>query len=298
MAFAIALALILSLTSWGCAIKTEVKVPVSARIANARSATLQELLAMLRDRSERLNSLSSTSVKVNLTSGTLEKGVLQKYPWAPAYILLRRPDEIHLNIQNPITKTSLLELLSVGDEFEVWNKRDRKFYVGRNSARELELEQDGKTLDLTARPLHIFQAIMPVPFQGGQPDVRVALTEESDTQAKYYVLNVLQDSGAPVLRMLRRLWIERSEMAVVKEETYTETGQVSSIVSYSGMKTQDGLSLPHLIRIDRPLDGYTLELQAESWKLNPNLPAEAFVLNPPPEVERIVLREKVRSGNS
>ncbi len=253
---------------------------------------------MLRDRSERITSLSSNSVKVSFTGGKLERGVLQKYPWAPAYILLRRPDEIHLNILNTVTKTSLLELLSAGDQFEVWNKRDKKLYVGRNSAKEFELEQGGQALDITARPIHIFQAILPAPVPNDQPDVRVALTEEQDSQAKYYVLNVLQDAAGPTLRMLRRLWIERSEMVLVKEETYTETGQVSSIVSYSDVRKQDDVLLPGVIRIDRPLDGYTLELRVGEWHINPNLPADAFILSPSPGIERIILKEKVRSGNS
>lgn len=289
--------LFVTLTAWGCGIKTEVRVPVPTRIGAAKSATLQDLLAMLRARGESITSLSSTAVKVSLTSGKLDSGVIERYRGAPAYILLRRPDAIHLNILNPVTKMSLLELLSTGDEFEVWNKRDRKFYVGRNSAKEFELEQNGQSLDFTARPIHIFQAIFPAPVSLDRPDLRVALAEEQDSQAKYYVLNVLQDTGGAVLRMLRRLWIERSEMALVKEETYTETGQVSGIVSYSDLAQQDDVLLPHSIRIERPLDGYALDLQFGAWRVNPDLPAEAFVLNPPPGIERIVLKEKVRSGN-
>lgn len=285
-------AVLLVLTFWGCGIKTEVTMPVSAKVAAARTATLLEVLTMLKEYSDKITSLSSTSVRVTLTTEKAESGKLQKYHAAPGYILLRRPDDILMNIQAPLTSTTILELVSRGDQFEIWNPSDNKVYIGRNSAKAFELEENGQPLAFTARPIHIFQAILPQLIELGQPDRRISFTEWQDAQAKYYILTLLQETGGPVMRVLRRLWVERSEMVVVREETYTETGQVASIVDYSNPGRFDGVLLPRTIRIDRPIDGYSLDLRFNQWRVNPSLADSSFALNPPPEAQRVILREK------
>ncbi len=58
----------------------------------------------------------------------------------------------------------------------------------------------------------------------------------------------------------------------------------------------DGLLLPLSIKIERPLDGYSLDLEFGSWRLNPDLSDKDFVLTPPPGAEIVELREKGRSG--
>jgi hypothetical protein len=284
-----------SLAFTGCGVKRQVVVAVAPGIEAAKTASLQDLLAILRDSSDKITSLSSMSLKVSLTTGKAERGKLQEYRSAPGYILLRRPDHILVTIQNPITKTSILELLSVGDQFEVLNRRDNKLYIGRNSAREFEIDSSGP--GFTARPTHILEAILPQPLPLDRPDRRVMLTEEQDAAAKYYVLTLLQDAGEQEMRPLRRSWIERSEMALIKEETFTSTGQLASIVRYSILKQMNGVRLPLGIHIDRPRDGYQLDLQFKDWRVNPSLPDSAFVLQAPPGAERVILKEKTRSND-
>ena len=290
--FPAAMLLPVLLSFWGCGIKTQVKVPVAPKIAAARTATLDELLASLREAGSGITSLRSSSIKVSLTTGRIESGRLEEYRSAPGYILLRRPDSLRLNIQNPITKTTILALVSVGDGFEIWSPRDNKMFVGRNSAREFEVEGGGETPAFTARPIHIFDAVLPQPLSLEAAGRRIFMTEEQDASAKYYVLTVLQETGSPAMRALRRIWIERSELAVVKEEAFNDAGQVSSIVTYARLARYDSHSLPDFIRIDRPLDGYSLDMQFRDWVVNPDLPDASFVLELPPEAQRVVLKEK------
>lgn len=282
----------LALTAWGCGVKTEVKVPISPKIAAAKNANLQELLALLQGRSAKITSLSSTSLRVSLTVVKAESGNAQVYRSAPGYILLRRPDDMLLNVQAPLTKTTIVQLLSRGDQFEMWNPRDNKLYVGRNSARGYELQQNGQALAFTARPAHIFEAILPQPILLTTPDARVSMTEEQDAEAKYYVLTLYQETGTSQIRVLRRLWIERSQMVPAKEETFTETGQVAGIVKYSDLGTFDDMLLPRAIVIDRPVDGYSLDLRFSHWRVNPSLADSAFSLDLPPGAERVILKEK------
>ncbi len=203
-----------------------------------------------------------------------------------------------MNIQAPLAKTTILELSSKGDQFEIWSPRDNKLYIGRNSAREFDLEDKEKGPGFTARPKHILEAILPTAIELQQPGDRIMRTEEQDANAKYYVLTLVRETDGQEVRALRRQWIERSRMVIVKEETFTDEGQIDGIVSYDDFSEFDGVTLPLSIHIDRPLDGYRLDIQIGNWRVNPDLPEDAFTLKPPPAAERIILKEKARSSHS
>jgi len=142
----------------GCGVKRTVKVSVPRKILAAKSATLDEIAAMLAANASKVDSLSSTAVRLTFASGKLDSGNVQQYRSAPGYILIERPDRIRLNIQNPLTRTAILELASVGDEFSIWYPRENKFFTGRNSARSFDLE-GGENPAFSARPIHIYEAI-------------------------------------------------------------------------------------------------------------------------------------------
>jgi outer membrane lipoprotein-sorting protein len=110
---------------------------------------------------------------------------------------------------------------------------------------------------------------------------------------KYYVLSIYRQSAGQVLEPLRRLWIDRADLTVSRQMVYGKSGAVISMIDYSNQTKVDGLYLPMSIRIERPADGYILDLQFKSWRLNPELPENAFVLNPPPGAQRVLLKEKV-----
>ena len=63
---------------------------------------------------------------------------------------------------------------------------------------------------------------------------------------------------------------------------------------YAGLTETEGYVLPASIRIDRPLDDYSLDMTFKSWRINRALPDEAFALDPPPGAERVLLKEKKR----
>ena len=277
----------------GC-VKRTVKVPVSARIREAKTATLDELLDQLGRYTEKIVSLSSSSVRVTFTSGRLDSGQMQEYRSAPAYILLKRPDMIRLNVQNPLTKTTIVELVSRGEEFHVWHPRENKFFTGRNDVKEFEVEgQPG----FTARPIHLFEAILPQNVAPASPDERIAMAEEQDAITKYYVLSLYRETGGPRVIPVRRLWIDRSNLAVARMETFAEDGAKTSVIDYSVFMETEGFILPLSVRIERPADRYMLNMQFKAWRVNPDLPDTAFILTPPEGAQRVALKERGRSLN-
>jgi outer membrane lipoprotein-sorting protein len=278
-----------------CTIKRTVSVQVPSRILQAKTATFQQLVALIEDYSGRIQSLSSTTVRMTFWSGKVESGKLQEYRSAPGYVLLRRPDSIRLSIQNPITKTSIADLASTDDDFSAWFPTENKFYAGKNSMKDLAVDADSNAPGFTARPIHIFNAILPLRLPLGESGYRIALEEAQDAVTKYYVLSVYMEEGGGRLIPVRKYWVDRADLAIALQQSYESSGALASTVHYANLVAVDTLMLPLSIKIDRPLDGYSLDLEVKDWRLNPRLPENAFTLLPPPGARRIQLKEKEKS---
>jgi hypothetical protein len=284
-----ALVLSFSLCLAGCSVKSTVKVAVPDSIREARSATLDELLDQLNRESEAIQALSTATMRVTFTSGKVDSGKLESYRSAPGYLLLKGNDRLRLNIQNPITKTTIVDIASAGDQFVVWLPRDNRMFEGLNSMREFDLESGPS---FTARPRHILEAIMPAALRLDSPGFRVSLREDRDAANKYYVLSLYREAGRDRLEPIRDVWVERGDLTVARQVFFGTEGQVASRVTYSGRGTGASARMPLHIVIERPGDGYSLDLQFRSWNLNPELPEDAFTLRTPPGAERVVLKEK------
>jgi len=281
-----------------CGIKRTVKVQVSSRILQAKTASFQELVALADGYADRIQSLSSTTMRVTFRSGKIESGKLQEYRSAPGMVILRRPDSIRLRIQNPLTKLSIADLVSSGSDFSLWSPTENKFFEGKNSIKEFEVEGSASSPSFTARPIDIFHSILWPKLPLGEPGYRLAKEEDQDTTAKYYVLALYKDDEDGRLAPVRKLWIERAELAVARQQTYGSHGELAGIVHYSNLSSMEGIVLPLSIRLEQPVDGYSLELEFRSWRVNPQLPDDAFMLTPPPGAQRIHLREKGKSKES
>jgi hypothetical protein len=231
-------------------------------------------------------------MKVTLTYGKWESGLQEEYKGAPGYILLRKPDSLHLVVQNPITLTAIFDVLSVGDEFSAWIPSKFKFYKGRNSARELVAEDLPGGIPLRAS--HIFEAIRPQIPMIDPKDLRISIEEIADKSAKYYILSVYKEGTLPRISTMRRIWIERSQMAISRQQIFVENGQMVGDIDYFGMAPMDGFFVPQSINMTRPEDGYALkmEFKAESWKINKGLKDEGFILSPPAGAEVIFLKDR------
>ena len=285
-------AAILVFSGCGRIIKTTIKAPIPTNIGQDRTATFEELLSIA-CRNDRITSLTTVRLHVTLIRGKVESGVLQKYRSAPGYILLKRPDSLRLNIQHPLTHSSVFELLSQGDEFKAWDSRDNTLYTGKNSARVLVPANSAGSgaLDFPGRPPHIFDAILPKTINIDSPGVRIALEEQWGMEARFYILVFSKDDGAHRSRVIRKAWIERTGLSVARQQEYGEEGKIVSDVQYSNVTQVDGFSFPHTIAMDRPLDGYSLKLEFEDLRINPEMGSDVFVITRP-GAENVQLVEK------
>jgi hypothetical protein len=290
------LMLFFALGSAGCGVKKQTKVEVPEKILQAKAATLDELLGII-NRYSNITDLSCNPIRLTLTLGKVDSEVLDKYKKARGYILLRRPDSIRLVIQEPIIKTALADLVSVRDDFSIFIRRDNKFYKGKNSAEELVIEDAPDSPEIPIRPKDLFEALLPKKVNLNSLGIHISIEEDIDAEAKYYVLSVIKVAASPRVRILRRIWIERSRLEIARQRLFGEEGQIIGDITYSNMELRDGYSLPKEIYMNRPQEGYAFEIELDSkrCKINAGLKDKAFILEPPEGSQVIQLREKGRS---
>lgn len=276
----------------GCSFKRNVKVELPPAVLNPKTASLDYLLGVVHQY-DVLKSLSCNNLELTFTSSRkIQSGFLEQYPTLHGYILLKRPDSIHLVLQAPVTKTRLFDVLSVGDQFSVWSPRDGKFYEGSNSAKKLAAEGPSGEKEFTVpRGTHIIEAIFPQSALFDSPDILVGVEEQKDSNSSYYVLTAIKPAENQRFRTIRKIWIERAGLTIARQQMFAEDkdGEVVSDIIYSKQATIDGFWIPLQIHIDRPLEGYILDLRFSGWKVNPELGSEMFELKQPTDAQVVHL---------
>jgi hypothetical protein len=293
IAFALSLAALLA--AFGCQKKT-IKVQVPKGIREAKTAGFDELAELIR-RYDRINTLSCVDLDLIFTS--LRKasiGEIERFHNLHGHILLMRPDSFRLVLRIPILNSTLADVLSVGDKLSAWSPREHKFYEGKNSAKHLVVEDPTGNKELSIpRGTHIFEAILP---QGAGTGDLVSLDEQRDATTSYYVLTFSRHGTAPRIHTVRKIWIERGGLTIARQQIFEEDGSMASDIGYSKNVQIEGISFPLQMHIDRPADGYSLDLRFSAWRVNPELGEDAFILQPHPDDQMIPLKEKKQNSGS
>lgn len=282
--------LTLSALACGCGGRTGV-VKTTNIPATSRPVYLEASREQLLDRYNLLaHNLQSVDATLELKpyAGSAYSGVITEYHDVKAFLLAARPYNIRMIGQAPVIGTTVFDMASNGQNFEISIPSRNKFLVGpvslnRTSTKPIE----------NLRPQHLVEALL-------WPEVRkeeVVLPEEyNDETARYYVLNVLR--GGYESELLRKLWFDRSDLNLVRLETFGPKGVLLSDVRYGEWQpietpTPDLKSYPRTMRIDRPHDEYRLDLTITKLVLNEPILPERFTLQPPAAAEVVQLTNGV-----
>jgi hypothetical protein len=230
--------------------------------------------------------LQSLDITVDLKpyAGSAYAGVITEYHDVKAFVLASRPYNVRMIGQVPVIGKTVFDMASNGQDFEVSIPSRNKFLVGpislnRASAKPIE----------NLRPQHLVDALL-------WPEIRkeevVLLEEYNDESARYYVLNVLR--GGYQSEMLRKIWLDRSDLHLARMETFGPKGSLISDVRYADWQplstpNAELKDYPRAIRIDRPHDEYRLDLTITKLGLNEPIVAERFTLQPPAGADVIQL---------
>jgi hypothetical protein len=269
----------------GCKKRATVAVPQN--ILHAKTASLQELLHVINLTND-IQTLQA-GIKAEYVSEEQEYDQieLEKYPKAPGLILLKRPSTIYLVVQNPVLKKREISFLSKGNEFRVWIHGKRRFYIGNNNSKELISEDMTEKLKIPIRAAHLYQALLPDAVEKDNPEIRVSKIEDRDENTKYYILTVYREDDSLVIHPMREIRIERAGLTISRQRTFDDEGAVQADIIYSDVKPYGKYFLPGKIHLERPLDGYSLDLEFNDWQINPEFKEDIFTLEPPEGVEVI-----------
>src|SRR5713226_3039874 len=251
----------------------------------AKDATREELLEAYNLIARSTKTLNATVV-LKPTAGSKYSGVIDEYHEVKAFLLAARPAEIRVIGQAPVIGTTVFDMASDGETFQVSIPSKKKFLVGA-----VGVERAGSKPIENLRPQHLLDALL-------WPEIRkeesVILREFNDENARYYVLTVLR--GGYQVEVLRETWFDRSDLHVARMLIFGPKGLLLSDIRLGDWQPSDAAtgqttpaassngaaSFPRAIRIERPHDDYKLDLRVAKVIMNEEIPAERFRLQRPP----------------
>jgi hypothetical protein len=296
--------IILALIILSCACSSLVKTSDSSiprlltPLAEAKFDDLTQQLQPYTD----LQTLQAWSVYIRFNDAE----AAERYREAEAILVLMRPDKIRLIVQAPVVKTKVAEMVSESNRFKVavYPSDYKRFLIGTNDADysswRATLGEKGKSALISARPFHFTEALMMRSLDCSDSrivcGIEETIIEEPDPQRgakkgaralrSYYVISELEkpsQENAPA-RVRRRFWFDRTIGArFARQQIFDNQGELVTEVSYSDYKKLNGGSnglWPGMILVSRPHDGYSARLtfSEDRFKINPQLPANAFTL--------------------
>jgi hypothetical protein len=277
----------LAAVSGGCVAKNGVSkqntVPRTERPV-AKDATREELLDKYNLIASRVKSINAT-VELKTIAGSRYSGLIQEYHEVKAFLLVARPANVRMVGQAPVIGKTIFDMASDGKEFHVWLPTKNKFLVG-----EVVLERNSDKPLENLRPQHLLDALL-------WPEIRkeetVLLEEYNDETTRYYVLTILR--GGYHTEIFRKIWFDRSDLNIVRLQSYGPKGALLSDVRYFDWQqltdpaagANAPQAFPRALRIDRPHDDYRLDLQVTRIDINMDLGADRFQLAQPANSELV-----------
>ncbi|MDA2933872.1 outer membrane lipoprotein-sorting protein [Acidobacteria bacterium AH-259-D05] len=278
----------------GCgAVKKRTTMEIPPAYAQAQVASLDELVKLINERYAAAEALSVSRLKVEFTGGSIETGYMEEYRSAKGYLVAKWPDSVYVNILNPLTSSTVVAMATAGDTFQIWLPGENKYLTGKT---DVELEEENPIFNV--RPHHLLKGILVEPIPVNSLRYRYFLEETEDLRFKYYIVGVIDIEGdSRAASLVRKLWIERSTMRLVRQQYY-ETGELVSAITYGQPSEIDGVLINSDINIERKRENYRIgfELATEGIKVNPSIQEGAFEVPVPPGAELVVVVGKT-TGN-
>ncbi|OFV89311.1 MAG: hypothetical protein A3D93_06545 [Acidobacteria bacterium RIFCSPHIGHO2_12_FULL_67_30] len=275
----------------GCAVKKTERLPVLA----LQTATLEDLRGRLERQADAVHTINAEAELVPAT-GSAYSGVIEQYHDVKAFVLAEQqpgtggnslPAQAgrHIRVlgQAPIVRKTIFDMVADEREFRILLPTKNKFVVGPT-----ELERRSEKPIENLRPQHLFEALFPsAPATG--PRAQAFLEENEFSGRRYYaVTEIVEAEGA--WRPARRWWFDRTDLALVRVQSFDAEGRLLADIHYGQWQETDGIPYPRTIELVRPQEDYRLKLIVKKLTLNQPLPPERFRLEPPAGVETVELK--------
>lgn len=206
--------------------------------------------------------------------GSLYGGQITDYATITGYVIFLRPDDIRVIGQDPVIHSTAFDMVSTGNNFRVSIPLKSQFFVGRNDA-----PANSKNKLENLRPVAFLNALLIRP--PGPDDITVLEDDTSETRAAYILMMLRKDQNE--LRLIRNVYFDRYTLQISRQKTFDRSGHITSDTRYGDWKPYSGIVFPSDIDIQRPQDGYEVELRVLDMKVNSgDVTTAKFILNQPP----------------
>lgn len=264
------LLLALAATTTGCLYRTQ---KIAPPLVAARTATLDELLPKI----ERFGNIHSLRAEVNLGLSFLNDDMdkLKTLKDVRGFVLAERPDLARIQAQYPVTHQTAFDMVSDHDQFSVYLVWRKRFLRG---ATALDVRSDERAENI--RPQHVVEPLL---IEPPQSDESAALDNQARNGRLYHVVVLRKKQGDNEV-ITRKFWFDRTNLELGMLEVYDRDGNVVTEADYSDWRSVGDAPYAGTVTISRPVDGYRLVVHIQDPGINATLPADAFVLDPPPNV--------------
>ncbi|MGO8760135.1 MAG: hypothetical protein ACLQG3_18625 [Terracidiphilus sp.] len=280
--FACAAGLTLSLLLSGCSyfIPTKRHLPVPKAPAVVQTATPEELVKLLNDRWESLNSLTAT-VEIYATELHTAEGVAKDFPSCRGYILMRKPQM--LRVVGTEFGLKIFDMASDGSRFTLVMPTKEMAVQGSNTV----TEKSANPLE-NLRPDFFLDAIV---VRGLDPDNEFMVSSDTETvqdaankhlfTEPEYVLSVMRRKNGHENLPVRTVTFHRDDMLPYDQYFYDSDGALETQIFYSNYTTFSAGKYPSTVTIKRPQEGIQLVLTVARVEENVDLPASQFEVKIP-----------------
>ncbi|MGB8130511.1 MAG: hypothetical protein WCG81_12025 [Candidatus Angelobacter sp.] len=262
--------------------------------ATLKNATLEQLVESINTNAEKLKTMKAT---VDIDSSILEekKNRVKDNPQVAGLILVRKPEMLRMRIYVPVLHNVMADMVSNGQKFELASPIKSKFYVGSN---QQPVKPSPNPLE-NLRPQHISDALLLKPIEEGKEIavlentteiVKDPKTHKDVEQLAYTVLVIDKDSVGYYLS--RKIVFSRTDLLPHEQSIYDRQGRLVTFVRYENFTDYSGISLPAIVSIQRPIEGYGITISMVKLEVNVPLTDEQFVLTQPPGSQLVDLDTK------
>jgi hypothetical protein len=284
----------------GCLFRThDIRRPVST--APLREATLEWLIDFINTNASRLQSLKA-NVDFDVTVSRQKKGKsnefqVREYTEVSGYLLVRKPEMLRMIGLVPAVRSTLFDMSGNGRGFALSIPPESKFIVGSNEV----LKPSIQPLE-NIRPPVIFDALLLkeidqneiAVLEQGKEIVKDLKSHKDVEQADYEIIVIRKEGKNWYLS--RKIIFSRVDLLPDRQLVYNLQGRLVTDVSYEDFKDYGGVHFPQMVHLNRPMEGYSIQLRFTKLTLNQPLKDDQFVLNQPPGSRVINLDQK--NGNT
>lgn len=249
------------------------------------NATLEQLLDSTRSRYEELNSMV-LQMEISTLSGGSTQGVVKESISFKGYIILGKPEMIHVLLLVPLLGSRALDMVSDGTSFKMLIPPQHCAIVGS------DVSQPSQKGLYSLRPAVILDSLL---IQARSDDQVVSMTQDSRVvpnphkrkdyiQEPDYDIEFLSQPNGTVARTLRVLHISRVNLLPYRQDIYNEEGKVATQAIYSNYQRFGTIDFPTKIVVQRPLDELGLTIVITKPTFNQKLQPDSFELAIPPGI--------------